>query len=194
MVLDTRLAPGFIRVRYSGITVPHNQIIPIKFAGDPEPGVEPNLELSDSSSLPMSDALNLWITAFKESFAAGTVFGFAECYAVDAETGVRTFIFVTQIADEGSSIEDNVPLVEGVWVFKTSAGKPLKVYAMEGVYAADVRNIGTTPADGRADVVTYITGPTNMFYGRNDAWPLAFMTFTSKENDVLRKRSLLPAI
>lgn len=195
MPLSSHLAPGFIRVRYSGATVPHNQTIPIKFVGTPTPGVLPDLSTSSGGTVDMETAVLAWLLAFRECFAASTTFGFAECYAVDPTTGVRTFIWSMNTGgNAGLSVDPQVDLVEGVWVFKTTAGKPLKIYAMEGVFAADVRNIGTVPSDGRADVIAYVTGDDNIFYGRTDAWPLAFMTFTSKENDVLRRASLLPAV
>lgn len=194
MPLSSHLAPGFIRLRYSGATIPHNQIIPVKFSGTPSPGAEPNLETSDGGTVAMGLAMTTWLTAFQDCFNADTVFGFAEAYAVDPDTGARSFLWSDNVNMVGSSADPQVPLVEGVFVFKTTAGKPLKIYTMEGVFARDVRNIGTVPADGRQAVVTYITSGDNIFYGRTDAWPLSFMTFTSKENDVMRRASLLPAV
>jgi len=190
MPLSSKLAPGFVRLRYTGITIPHTQVIPIKFASVPTPGINPDLETSAGGSEDFLAAMTLYVgTALAPQFNADTGFGFADIYSVDAETGVRTFIYTATIPLEGTNVGANVALVEGVWVFKTTAGKPLKVYTMEAVYAADVRNIGTVPADARQDMIDYILSDDNIFYGRTDSWPLAFQTFTSKENDVLRKRS-----
>jgi len=186
MPLSSHLAPGFIRITYSGTGRPHHQIIPIKFNGTPEPGVDPSLETTSGGFIQFSTAVVDWITVFKANFNATTAFGLAEIYAVDQDTGIRTFIYATNIADVGSDVDPQVPFVEGVWTFKTTAGRPLKVYCMEGVYAADARNVGNVPNDGRQDVVDYITGDDNIFYGRTDAWPLALLAFTSKVNDVLR--------
>lgn len=192
MPLSSHLAPGFIRLRYTGFTVPHNQIIPIKPAAPMVPGVDPTLETAGGGEVLFSAAIqNYWDVGFKPSFDAATVPGFAEIYAVDPDTGIRTYIYAVIVTGEGSGITANTPLVEGVWVFKTTAGRPLKVYAMEGTYAADVRNIGDVPDDGRQDMVDYILSDDNIFYGRTDAWPLVFMSFTSKENDVLRRRALV---
>lgn len=194
MSLPTDLAPGFIRLRYSGATIPHNQIIPIKFDSPATQGVEPTFETSSGGSIAMEAAIAAWLLVYRECFNAATTFGFAECYKVDATTGVRQFIWSVNSSVAGNSADPQVGLVEGVFVFKTTAGKPLKIYCMEGVFNRDVRDIGSVPADGRQDVLDYILGTGNIFYGRHDAWPLSFMSFTSKENDVLRKRALGPVI
>lgn len=195
MPLSSHLAPGFVRLRYTGTLRPHTQIIPIKFSGTPVPGTEPEFETADGTVIGMEAAINAYIVgAWQPQFATTVDVGFAECYSVDPVTGIRTFVWTMNLSTSGTSASATVPLVEGVFVFKTTAGKPLKVYVMEAVYAADVRNIGVVPADGRDDMVDYILSDQNIFYGRTDAWPLAFMSFTSKENDVLRKNSLLPAV
>lgn len=192
MTLRSALAPGFIRFRYTGATIPHNQTIPIKPAAPMVPGVDPTLETKSGGEVAFSDAIqNYWDVGFAPSFSGVTIPGFAEIYAVDPDTGIATYIFAVSVTGTGTGETVQVPLVQGVWSFKTTAGKPLKVYAMEGTYAADVRNIGTTPADGRLDLLNYILGDDNIFYGRRDAWPLVFMSFTSKENDVLRARALI---
>lgn len=189
-VLSSRLAPGFIRLRYSGVTQPHNQVIPINFASTPVQGVEPDLMTTGGTPIPFVTAINAWIdTGLAPSFNTATQFGFADIYAVNSVTGIRTFIYTTTpTTAAGTSASANVPLTEGIFVFKTSVGKPLKVYVMEGVYNPDERSVGTVPADGRQDIVDYILSPENFFYGRDDAWPLAFQTFTSKVNDSLRRR------
>lgn len=189
-VLSSRLAPGFMRVRYSGSTQPHTQVIPINFAGTPVPGVDPTLLTTSGSEVLFTvGVLDYVDNVLAEQFASTTNFGFADVYAVDPVTGIRTFIYTTSIGEVGTNVAANVPLSEGVFVFKTTVGKPLKVYVMEAVYAPGARNIGSVPADARQIMLDYILGPTNLFYGRDDAWPLAFQTFTSKTNDTLRRRS-----
>ena len=188
-VLSSRLAPGFIRLRYGGVTQPHNMNIPIKFASTPAPGVDPMLLSADDTEIAFSTAIAQVVgVALAPSFATTTDFAFADIYDVDATTGVRTFIYSFFLGAAGESTDPNVALVEGIFVFKTSVGKPLKVYVMEGVYNPDERSIGEVPADGRQDLVDYITSGDNIFYGRTDAWPLVFMSFTSKVNDALRRR------
>jgi len=195
MPLSSHLAPGFVRLRYTGVQVPHNQIIPIKPAAPMVPGVEPSFETTSGGEVLFSVAVQSWWTsAFSFAFADGTVPGFAEVYAVDPDTGIRTFIYAVLLTGTGGSEDPQVALVEGVWSFKTTAGKPLKVYAMEGVFTPDVRNIGTVPDEARQKVIDFILGDDNFFYGRFDAWPLVFISFTSKENDVLRRRALVTGL
>lgn len=189
MPLSSKLAPGFIRLRYSGVVQPHTQVIPIQPASPMIPGVEPTLLTTSGSEVLFDAAITNYVSvALREQLNTATTIGFADIYAVNAETGERTFIYTVNIAGTGNSATAAVGQVEAVWVYKTTVGNPLKVYVMEGVYSPDVRNVGVVPADGRQDMNDYILGDTNIFYGRENAWPLAFMTFTTKVNDVLRRR------
>jgi len=188
MPLSSRLAPGFIRLVYSGTRLPHHQVIPINFAGTPTPGVSPEILTSDATAIDWAvAALNYVDNVLAEQFDSTTNFGAGDIYSVDPVTGVRTFIYTATFPEVGTNVAANVPFSEGVWVFKSSVGKPIKVYTMESVYAAGSRNVGTVPADGRQIMVDYILSGENIFYGRQDAYPLAFQTFTSKINDVLRR-------
>lgn len=191
MPLSSALAPGFIRLRYSGVNRPHNMVIPIKFDGVPTQGVDPALETSSGGTVAFSAGiLNFVDNVLAASYAAVTSFGFADIYSVDPTTGIRTFIFTTALNEVGDSVNPQVAKVEGIFLYKTTIGKFLKVYVMEGVYTADLRDIGTVPADGRQVMNTYILGATNIFYGRGNAFPQTFISFTSKVNDVLRRNQL----
>lgn len=188
MPLSSHLAPGFIRLTYSGTRLPHHQTIPINFAGVPTPGVSPEILPTSGVAIDWQVALLDFVdNTMAEQFASGTNFGIADIYAVDSVTGIRQFIYTMTIDEIGTNVAAQVPFSEGVFVFKSSVGKPIKVYVMEAVYGPGSRNVGSVPGDARQIMVTYITGPTNIFYGRTNAYPLAFATFTSKTNDVLRR-------
>lgn len=188
MPLSSHLAPGFVRYTYSGTNKPHHGIIKVKFPEEPSPGVEPDIVLKDTTTLNVGAALLQFATeAWAEQFPASVKAGLYDVYKVDADTGVRTFLWAGNLNTVGASVATQVPFSEGVWVFKSTVGKPIKVYTMESVYAADVRNVGTVPADGRQAMIDYILSGDSMFYGETDAYALAFATFTSKINDVLRR-------
>lgn len=189
MPLSSHLAPGFIRLTYSGIRLPHHEIIPIKFVDtDPTPGTDPDLYTTAATTVAFSTAIDNWVsTAFKLLFPSNTRFGAADIYKVNPTTGIRTFVYTHTVAMVGTNVNTRVANQEAVWTFKTTAGKPLKVYAMESVFDVNERNVGSVPADSRQAVLDYILSADNIFFGRTDAWPLAFMTFTSKTNDVLRR-------
>lgn len=187
-ILSSKLAPGFIRFSYEGVRNPHHQIIKIKFSGVPTQGEDPLLETSSGGTVSASAGLAQYVlAAWSPNMADAVRAGAADVYAVDPTTGVRTFIYTIGAGLDGSNVNPTIPFTEAVWMFKTTAGKPLKVYLMESVYDADQRNVGTVPADARQDMIDYILSDDNIFYGQTDAWPLAFMTFTSKINDVLRR-------
>src|SRR6185295_967917 len=146
MPLSSKLAPGFIRCTYSGSLLPHHMVIPIKFEGVPTPGVDPTLATSDGSDIGWVAGLTAFITgAMAPCYNTATKFGLADIYAVDPTTGIRTFISTTNVGEEGTAVTANVNSQEAVFVFKTTVGKPLKVYLMESIFAVGSRNIGTVP-------------------------------------------------
>jgi len=188
MPLSSKLAPGFVRYTYSGTFQPHHGIICVNFPETPSPGVEPDVVLADTTTLNVGAALlQFAVSAWAEQYPATVKMGLYDVYKVDAETGVRTWLWAGNVNTVGASVEDVVPFSEGVWVFKSDVGKPIKMYAMESVYAPDVRNVGTVPADGRQDMIDYMLSGECMVYGQTNGYPLAFSTFTSKINDVLRR-------
>lgn len=189
MPLSSHLAPGFIRLTYSGIFLPHHLILPINFSSAPAQGVSPTLLTTSGADVDFVSAINTFVTAFAESFNTDTKFGAADIYAVEPTTGIRTFIYTTNVAQVGGdAVNPNVNSSEGVWVFKSTVGRPIKVYAMEGTYEPNARNVGVVPAGPRQVLIDYVLDDVNIIYGRENAYPLAFSTFTSKINDVLRRR------
>jgi len=189
MPLSSALAPGFIRFAYTGTSEPHHAILPVDFPDTPVPGVEPDILKQDLTTLNFGAIILEYIAAYADNFNAATSFGIAECYAVDPDTGVRTFIWATNIDLTGLNVDPQVPLVGGAYVFKCTSGKPLKILVMEGVYAANARNIGVPPAGPREDFVDYILSGDNFVMGRSNAYPQAFVSFTSKVYDRLRVQS-----
>jgi len=189
MPLSSHLAPGFIRLTYSGEFLPHHMIVPINFASAPAQGVSPDLLTTDSSNVEFVTALGFLVGALAPSFNTATKFGLADIYAVDPVTGIRTFIYTTDVGSAGTdAVNANVNSSEGVFVFKSTVGRPVKLYIMEGTYEPNARNVGIVPAGPRQDLIDYVLSGDNIIYGRQDAYPLAFQTFTSKINDVLRRR------
>lgn len=183
------LSGGEVVLTYSGATIPHHAKFPVKFSGEPAPGDEPTFETRDGGTVTFIAAVNdLVDTALKLQYENTVSFGSAEVYAVDPDTGVRTFIYAENANELGSNVGTTVPFVESVFVFKTVGGHPAKIYLMEAVYDADARNVGTVPADARQDILDYVLSADNWVCGHDATFPLVFKSFTSKVNDVLRKR------
>lgn len=188
MPLSSKLAPGFVRITYSGVRNPHHQIICVNFAGTPTPGVSPEVLPTSGTPIDIGSAVLLYLAeAWAPQFPSGVKAGLFDVYAVDPDTGARTFIYAGNGDTVGTNTDPVIPFSEAVWTFKSTVGKPIRVYLMESVYEVDARNVGTVPADGRQEMLDYILGDDNIFYGQTNAYPLAFQAFTSKTNDVLRR-------
>lgn len=164
-------------------------IIPINYASTPAQGVAPDLLSTDGSTVGWQTGLSALVAALMPSFNEATKFGLADIYAVEPTTGIRTFIYTADVAEIGSdTVNPNINSSEGVFVFKSTVGKPIKIYVMEGTYEPNARNVGVVPAGSRQTLIDYILSGENIVYGQTNAYPLAFQTFTSKINDVLRRR------
>jgi len=187
MPLSSALAPGFLRITYSGAILPHHMVIPVLPDVPPVPGAEPSFNTSSDSSKSMTDALGDIMDALEGSFADSTTFGLAEFYAVDPTSGVREFVYAIDINRAGTSTDPQIALVRATMQFKTSAGYPLKITMMEGVYEPNARNVGRVPVGPRQVLKEYVLSGDNVWYGRHNAYPLAFVSFTSKTDDKLRK-------
>lgn len=196
MPLSSALAPGFIRLTVQTNNHLHHQIIPVNFDNpNPSPGVSPELLTTDETAIDFLTAINAWAVVLAAQITSDDKIGLADVYKVDATSGERTFLYATDVAMVGTNTGATVPFVQAVWTFKCTSGKPLKVYVMESVYDADVRNVGSVPADARGDVLDYILAPSgNIFYGRSNAYPISFIAFTTKENDILRRNGALQNI
>lgn len=180
---------GEVVLTYSGATIPHKAKFPVKFATTPVPGDDPSLTTRGGTPVDFSAAIVDFVTtAYEEQFNSDTSTGAAEIYKVDPDTGERTFLYGINTNGVGENVAENVPFTESVWVFKTVGGHPLKIFTMESVYAPDSRNVGTVPADARQDMLDYILNDANWICGHDATFPLIFKSFTSKINDVLRKR------
>jgi hypothetical protein len=182
------LAPAFIRQTYSGTGIPHHAYWPVQPAEVMTPGVNPQLFQADGGDTDFQTAMLAWLDVYAANFAPETTFGICEIYSVDALTGVSTFIdaFTTNVV--GTSADEQVPLVQGQFILKCTSGKPLRIFTMEGVYAANAYNPGTPITGARADTVAFLLSGDNVIWGRSNSYPHAYVSFISKVNDKLRRR------
>lgn len=188
MPSPTSLAPGFVRVTYDGTLFPHHTVIPVKFDGIPTPGSEPNILLKDGSSVPVSTAIAAMFDLIKPFFHTGTNFGNAEVHTVDATTGLDRFIWTWNVGKVGTASGTNFPTVQVVMSFKTSVGSQYKLYMMEPNNAANFRVLPPYANAAILALSDYIVSGSSPVYGRQNAYPLAPVSFITKSNDKLRKQ------
>jgi len=188
MPSPTSLAPGYVRVTYDGTLFPHHMVIPINFDPASTPGVEPDIVLKDASSVPVSTAIADMFDLVKTFFHTGTNFGNAEIHAVDDTTGEDSFIWTWNVGKVGTASGANFPTVQVVMSFKTAVGSQYKLYMMEPNNSANARFLPPYANAGILAMSDYIVGDSSPVYGRKNAYPLAPISFITKNNDKLRKQ------
>lgn len=182
------LSEGFVRITYSGATIPHHAIIPINFAGTPTPGVEPTLSTRSGGTKTVTAGVSEYVTELAKSFGDETIFGLAECYLVDFDDEERHFIYAWTVALNGSSVNGNVPLAMYTMTFKTIQGGILRVVAMESTLT--VNQVVDPPFSSftfLADLSTYVVSDDSIVIGRDNAYAFAPIRVKSKTSDALRK-------
>ena len=187
MPLSSALAPGFCRITYSGTILPHHMILPVNYAEETTQGVMPTVLDKAGADHAGDAAIFDFIAELQDSFAPDTTFGLAVFYSVDEISGIRSYVKAFDIDLPGTSTDPQVPLVRGAFQFVAGNGFPVKIVLMEGVYEANARNVGSPPAGPRADFVDYAKSGLSIIYGRRNEYIDAFVSFTSKTDDRLRR-------
>jgi hypothetical protein len=188
MPMPTSLAPGYARLTYDGSLFPHHMTIPVKYDGTPSTGVEPDLLLKDASSLGGEAAISDFVTELLPAFHSGTNFGLCEFHTVDSTTGEDQFIYAFNLGLVGSSSGANIPTAEFIMTFKLSTGGLYRLYLMEGVTPANLRDLPPYPSGYEKTISDFVVGSTSPVYGRTNAYPFAPVSAISKYNDKLRKQ------
>jgi len=188
MASPTSLAPGYIRLTYDGTLFPHHMTIPVNYDGTPTPGTEPDIILKDASSSGVEAALDAFLDVLVPHFNTSVNFGNAEAHTVDATTGADTFIWTWNAARVGSDGGPAIPTGQAVFSFKTSVGSALKVYLMESGSPANNRILPPYDPGIIKDLSDFVVSGASLFYGRENAYALAPVSFITKYNDKLRKQ------
>lgn len=187
MPLSSALAPGFCRITYSGSILPHHMILPVNYAEEPTQGIMPTVLDKSGTDHDGQAAIEDFIAEIQPSFGDETTFGLAVFYSVDEISGIRSYVKAFDLNLPGTSADPQVPLVRGAFQFVAGNGFPVKIILMEGVYEPNARNVGSPPAGPRADFVDYATSGLSIIYGRRNEYIDAFVSFTSKTDDRLRR-------
>lgn len=182
------LGEGFVRITYTGETVVHHQMLPVNFDGDPVQGSEPDFTTKSGGSVGAIAAVSNFLAVWQPFFENTTIFGLTEVYAVDPDTEERSFIYGFDAGGIGVSGGGNVPLSMAVFTLKTSKGGVLKLYAMEGVLVPNNKLLPPyTPSGNEDDLFSFLCGASGWVVGRDDAYPFAPISITTKYSDALRE-------
>lgn len=188
MPMPKSLAPGYVKLTYSGSLFPHHMTVPVKFSGTPVAGTEPEVILKDASTTGVSAAMDDLVTLIAPFFNASTHFGLAEAHTVDATTGEDKFIWGWDLSIVGGAGAANTALAQDVFVFKLTNGSLYKLYLMEDVASPNTKAYPPFSDAAVSDLISFVTGNGSPIYGRGNAYPFAVISRIDKTNDKLRKQ------
>lgn len=185
------VAPGFVRITYTGTIKPHHAQIGVQFAVDPEPGTVPLFKQNTvPASVDAETAVIEYVNWLRACFNPATTFGLAEVYSVTADTLERQFLYAFDIGLAGIlEGATQKPLQVGILSFKTKLGHPLKLYLQESVYTVNTRyDPGAVPGEIQ-DLADYVTGASSWISGWDNSYAFAMKSFITKTFDPTRRQA-----
>lgn len=181
------LSPGFIEIQYTYSNLLHKMRLPVQPGNGWATGVEPNLVQKNGVDVPMSTAVDAFITLIKTMFNAATEFVKAEAWFYPTGAGDPIWVYTHALGVAGTAGTPNTNMAQGVITFRTLIGGVFKLYLMEGAFTVNSRNSWPFGAGNPTNVANYLIGSTSWVYGRDNGSLVVPMWFTTKTNDKLRK-------
>lgn len=182
------LAPGYVKMTYSGVLFPHHMTIPVYYDGAITPGSEPDIVLKNTTTQSVSEMLADFLTHIVPFFPDTVLFGLAEAHAVNADTGEDTFIYSWNADTVGSGATARVPCLQLVMTLKSKIGSLYRLYLMEPSYDPNIKSLPPF-SDGAADsLADYLTGDLSPIWARKNAYLFTPVSLISKYNDKLRRQ------
>lgn len=186
------LAPHFVRLYYTSGSTPHVQTLQCSLVGPVSPGDEPDVSRRSAAAIPISEAITAYVDIIKAFFRSVDTFTGYEVFGVDMETNDPFFIYGDDLTTVGTNAGATLLDGQGVFTFGTALGGVLKLYLMEPVTAQNQRTpLKTTAIAPLGTLATYMLGANAWIRGRDDSFPIRGIYYTSKINDMLRKKTLL---
>jgi hypothetical protein len=186
------LSPGFVKIRYTGVTYTHIQTIPVEPSGSPVIGTEPNFLTKAGTPLAMSTCINAYVALAKTLVSAAITFVDAEYWDQPVPEDDPYWVYTHPIAVVGTHATASVADRQQSISFRTGAGGLAFNYLLEisGAFPADARQnfpTGSAPVNALKD---YLIGNTSWCVGRDGGFYVTPVWYTTKNNDSVRKKML----
>lgn len=188
--MDTSLAPGFIRITYTGITGVHHSVVPVNLDPASTAGLEPDLITKDLTAVPAETAINAYVTQWRKALMATQAIGLCEVYAVDDVTGEGTFIYGFNLATAGAIGGTGAALRGVSLTWKLTNGKTGRTVILENNYPVDQQVLPPYGVGSPEEAISdFMISGESIFYGRGNAYPFAPIRLVTKTYDALRSRA-----
>lgn len=181
------LSPGFVELQYTYLGLLHKMRIPVTPAVGWTTSVEPDLVRKSGAVVDMSTAVDELIVLLRPLFQNTTEFTKAEAWFYPGGASDPIWVYTYAIGLLGSNAGTNVQSSQSVVSFRSSIGGIAKLYLLEGVFVANVRNSYPFGAGNITNLTNYMIGATSWWYARDNGSLVVPIWNTSKTNDKIRK-------
>lgn len=186
------ISPGFAKIKYTGATLTHYQILPLQPNGTPVVGVNGQLILKDASLSTFSAAIDAYIAVLKAEVPATVTFVSAEYWSKPTADDDPIWIYTHPLAVVGTNATGTDELKQRVISYRTGLGGGGFNYLLQIPTAVGVNARQNFPSGNALANATlaYIIGNSSFIIGRDGGRPIVGNWYTTKYNDNARKKKL----
>jgi hypothetical protein len=186
------LAPGFVRLRYTGSSIEHIQTLPVNVNGLPTISEDPTFNLKGLGTKLMSEAVDEYVDVLKGMFSNTVTINDAEFWYQPEPEDDPYWIFTHPVGVTGTAATASVPERQSVISYRSGLGHNAFHYEMEvtgDIPGSQRQNFPTTKTYVNA-LNTYLVGSTSFITARDGGFLIVPIWWTTKNNDALRKKIL----
>lgn len=182
------LFPSFVRVTYTGVTHLHHQVLQVSSASTPVPDTEPIMNTRDNVDVGFVDGLNAYLDLVKVVYPSSWSVVSAEFYHTFIEGDTPTFIFGYNPTQVGTHGDPRVQWQRFTLSMRTTLSHPFRLVLLETVHAVNLTyRYSDLPTEVK-NIVNYVQSGSCWMLGRDDSYPLQFLSGKTKTDDTLRKK------
>lgn len=185
------LSPSWINIRYTSNGHRHTMTLPVTVDGVPTPGSTIDLERRAATADDWKVCVDEFLALLAPSFKTTDSFTLAELWYQPTPEAAPQFINAYNPDVDGTSTDPDITAAEAVLTFRTATRGGLKLYLLETHHSVNFKALYPTGNSQIDPIFAYVLGINNFITGRNNEFPLAGISYTTKINDVLRDKYLL---
>lgn len=146
------------------------------------------LQKNGSAAVDLSVHVNNYSTFMADYYHTTMTIVNAELWKYAPTSFDATWYSVEALSDTGTGVNVNVQATEQIMVFRTDQGGIMKAHFMEGPQGAGIRQLlPLTNADLDLMADNFLA-PTDIWRGRDNGYPIAFLGMLPGNNEALFKR------
>lgn len=181
------LSPAFVKLNYSRTGFSHTATYPVAPDGALTPGDNPQMAIKSGFSIDFVSAMEDYSNLLKPIFTAEFTINTAEFWSQPTPSDDPVWIYTHSLGDAGTNPADLTPASEAVMTARTDNGGLIRLYYLEVPIPVNLAYFSTFPSD-YADIADFFLSSDSWLRGRDNGFPLTFISLKTKTNDVLLRK------